>query len=199
MTFTLTLIGTATGNIPRIDEIFEFVDTKRPGLREHQGSIPEGEQLVVMYFGQSACVWSNKENLPGAINAIKRELREIATERGWSFMSIGTALDWSLEAGLDHLRKFGPFDEISLGYNWANSSAIKYLSEDTAGLPAIPQVVVVRRKIATVDQGDGAVRYVIEEEHVLARKVGAIEINKWVEETVPLPELGAGSAPESRT
>lgn len=58
---------------------------------------------------------------------------------------MGVAVDWEVDKGSQFLRGFGQFDEVSVGYNWASSAVRRYMFEDFTGIPATPQIVVVKR------------------------------------------------------
>lgn len=188
-TFLVTLTATVTGKIPRFGPVSDLLRAKDGDSYEVGYPTPEGEQLVMVYFGMSSCSWSNAKGLPEAIEEVRRALREKARKKGWSFVAVGVALDWSVEEGLGHLRKLGHFDEVSVGSNWTNSMAIRYLWEDFPGPAATPQVVVLKRTVGMREGGTGGVAYFVDKERVLTRKLGTVEIEQWVKDRVNLPQV----------
>ncbi len=145
-----------------------------------------GDELVMVYLGAASCGWSNAEGMPELIEKIKLALHAEATARGWAFESVGIALDWNVEAGLSHLRKFGGFDEVSAGRNWDNSLAVRYLGA-VEELPATPQIIAIHRVVTAANMRDGPFVLQSDSEEVLVRMSGGVEIKRWVRNGVPLP------------
>jgi hypothetical protein len=85
-----------------------------------------GPQLEMVFIGESQCPWSSHPDLAQAISATTRRLALLADSLGMSFRTIGVALDWSPRVGFEYLTGIGWFDEMSLGYNWGNSMALRY-------------------------------------------------------------------------
>ncbi len=184
-----TLTATATVVIRRANASRDASDTHyvpRPRL-------PEGSQVVMLYFGKARCAWSNRPEMPETIEAIKVGLSRRAYANGWSFTAIGVALDWSPRLGLKHLAKFGEFDELATGNSWVNSLAQKYFWGEMAGPASTPEVVVVTRDVARLGKGGIEAGYAASEERLLARKVGVFELRKWVADGLVLPAFGRGS------
>ena len=184
--FAGTFTATATGKlrIPKIDVRVQRLseDGYRPAFRRAGGT-----QLVLVYFGKAHCGWSNLDWLPPVIEDIKVRLSKKAADMGRGFMAVGVALDWSPLEGLDHLAKMGLFDEVSAGYNWGNSAALKYMYQDMPGPAATPQLLILERTLQVPDSNSPAITYMVTGERVLARKVGAFEIRQWLNNGLPLP------------
>jgi hypothetical protein len=77
-----------------------------------------GPQLVMVYIGSASCAGSNQPALPRAVERLKLRLAGYAKHEAMSFTAIGIALDWAPHSGMEHLEKFGRFDEVAAGYNW---------------------------------------------------------------------------------
>ncbi|MCY3599679.1 MAG: hypothetical protein OXN85_06885, partial [Gemmatimonadetes bacterium] len=86
-----------------------------------------------------------------------------------------------VQNGLEHLERFGPFDEVTAGRGWLNMGVLEYIYGDLPGVAATPQVIVVERTV----KRDGEWR--IEDQRVLARRAGLDEIEEWAKEGAPLP------------
>lgn len=141
-----------------------------------------GPQLVMVYVGSSACVWSNEPLLPKTVEAIKLRLTAEASRRGWSFKAIGVAIDWSTEHGIEHLRKFGTFDEVSSGSNWGNSLALLHLWDDSAPTePATPQVLVYERVFVTPSDTSDILWYGERDRRLLTTRIGSRAIAQWAD------------------
>lgn len=146
-----------------------------------------GTELVVVYMGSANCAWSNRDSVSLAVREIKSVLADRAEERGHAFASLGVALDWSVEEGLDHLEEFGHFDEVAAGRNWLNHAAIDYLWKDVPGRAATPQVLVLKRSIRGPDDRSPGRRYDVGDPELVVRKVGYDEITGWLAADVALP------------
>lgn len=144
------------------------------------------DELLLVYVGSSGCGWSNVGWLPEVVDSIKRGLQERANAAGYSFGSLGIAVDWSIPDGMRHLAKIGSFDEVAIGNSWQNTSALRYLWQDYPGDASTPQLVLTFRRML-VPIGNGGSRYfALEEETLLQRVVGAGAIRRWLEEGIPL-------------
>ena len=71
-----------------------------------------------------------------------------ARARGDSFTTVGVSIDGPFDKGAAWLNQFGAFDEIVIGRNWLNSAVATYIWADPSATPAIPQLVLVRHRVA---------------------------------------------------
>jgi hypothetical protein len=149
---------------------------------------PAGAELVMIYIGASTCRSSNRPGLPGAVEQLKLRLAERARSGGRSFTTLGIARDWDTQAGIRHLGRFGRWDEVIAGRNWVNTGLLRYMWEDLPGSAETPQVVIVDRRLVSrrsPEAADGLVR----DERVVARKIGDVEIERWLAQGAPIPAL----------
>jgi hypothetical protein len=98
-----------------------------------------------------------------------------ATDAGYSFATVGIALDWQIDKGVQLLERFGPFDEIHVGRSWINAGALRYIWQNLPGEASVPQIVIVEREIAKGRSLE------VTGERVRIRKVGARQIIAWSE------------------
>lgn len=133
-----------------------------------------GSEVVFLYIGAESCGWSNVDGLRDAVVRMADALRDEVDSQGKRFVTIGIARDISIEDGLRHLRRVGPFDEVISGRGWLNTGLIKYIYGDIPGPAATPQVVLIER---TVHRLAGQTR--VGSEQVIGRFVGAKEILEW--------------------
>ncbi len=140
-----------------------------------------GAQLVMVYFGSASCAWSNRPSLPDAVETIKRELAERAEEQGMTFKAVGVALDWSPEQGIEHLETMGRFDEISAGYNWGNSLALRHIWSDAFAAPNTPQILVYRQDFVAPEDEASELHYAAVGQELLMTKFGFQAITDWAE------------------
>lgn len=100
---------------------------------------------------------------PAATNpegiAATRELinmhAERAEERNAVFVRQAIVLDWNVQEGYDVAQSFGTFDEVSIGRNWINESAMTHIWNRDTAVPSVPQVVVFTRDIVVREQQNG--------------------------------------------
>lgn len=85
---------------------------------------------------------------------------------------IGVAIDRSVEQGLAVLKRFGDFDEISVGSEWANTMLLEYIWRDTLAFSTVPQLLVIERH-TVVDSTNERVKY----------------SNKYIEQIIGLPSI----------
>jgi hypothetical protein len=173
--------------------------------RSHQGQYQpaygtvDGPQLVMIYFGSAHCAWSNAKGFPATLEKVKLGLEQEARDHGWSFEAVGVALDWDAKEGLDHLRKFGEFDEVSAGLNWGNALAIKYFGDRIPEPASTPQVLVVLRNLLQPNFQKGLFTYRVNNERLVARKSGLYQIESWISNGLPLPGFPPIAKEESET
>lgn len=186
--FFLSSLGTYAGTIPapRIE-----VEWTRPNVTGYEPRLraERGPELALIYIGSSGCSPSNREPLPEMVEALKLRLREKAHAGDRSFTTIGIARDWSVEAGMDHLRKFGRFDEVMAGRNWLNTGVSAYVWDGVPGRASTPQVLLVHRWVENGASGEEGGGYAVRDEELVMRKVGFDEIRRWVEQGAPIPML----------
>ncbi|MBL8997798.1 MAG: hypothetical protein JNL44_10830 [Gemmatimonadetes bacterium] len=110
-----------------------------------------------------------------------------AIRRGVGFASLGVAREMSVPAGIKHLEKFSGFDEVDIGQRELNQSSLRFIARDHPGIAATPQLLVVERTIQAVGVGVDAPGIT---ESVLVRKVGLLEIRRWMEQGGRVPSAG---------
>ena len=143
--------------------------------------IKTGTELVMVFIASSTCTGAKDPELKNALERVRRGLKREAREKKQVFTSIGISLDWSIDAGVQMLDSFGPFDEIAVGRGWMNTGAVKFLWEDLPGEAAVPQLVVVERVVTK----DRAIH--VTGERVRYRKIGAPGIATWSRLAFPSP------------
>jgi hypothetical protein len=133
-----------------------------------------GEEVVLVFIGASFCGAQREPGFPAVVERAKLGVARQARERGQQFRAHAVSLDWKPDEAMDFLRHFGAFDEISVGSNWLNDGAVRYIWRDLPGQPAVPQIIILKRHIET----DGAVS--VRDEHVVRRFAGTEQITAWM-------------------
>lgn len=152
-----------------------------------QSQSEAGPQLFMIYFGSSGCAGANRPDLPEAVEVLKLRLEGVAEREHVSFVSIGVALDWNSEKGLQHLGKFGRFDEVSAGHGWANTLGLEYMWSEPSVTVATPQVLVYRRFLAVSQDSTAPPRYDQTDLEFVAAAAGADRIIDWAHSGAAFP------------
>ncbi len=149
-------------------------------------SIASGDELILVFIAGAFCAASRDSALPAIVEHAKLRAAAAASEAGYRFRAIGVSLDWRQEEGLALLARYGRFDQIAVGGNWLNDSAVKYLWRDIPGGAEVPQILFVRRSI---DVGPRLIH--VGDESMVARLGGSDAIRRWVDGggRLPLPRV----------
>lgn len=153
------------------------------------GGGPVRRELLMVYIGSSTCEASNSGQLRRDVRELRTLLAGRAAAAGRSLVTLGVAVDGRASAGIAHLQKVAPFDEVAAGGGWANAHALKYVWEKWPGVAGTPQIVVIDREIRVRRGGPGGVTYSSGAERMVARLAGAWEISRWRSNGAPLPRL----------
>ena len=149
----------------------------------------EGPELALIFIDSPTCVWCNAPELPGLVGEARQKVREQAQSRGYGFASVGLSRTASVEAGIDHLSRFGAFDEVSVGRRWYNMGLLKFVYGTFVGPAATPQLIVVERIVAP-SSAPG-----FQNERVLLRQIGLGPIQEWVARGAPVPQTADRAQP----
>ncbi len=191
--FLLSYSGLVTA--PRLRLVVE--ESRQARMYAPQRSTGDSSELLLVYVGSSTCGPANDEELPLILDRIKMALEKRAGAHGLDFAAIGIAQDWDIRAGVRHLDRAGPFDEIQTGRSWANTGLRRYLWNEIPGEASTPQVIVVFMDRTAPDGSLRAAAAV--DERLLMRKVGLEEIQSWQKLGCPLPPFPFDSAPITDT
>ncbi len=136
----------------------------------------KGKEIVLVLVGAAFCGAQREPGFPQAVEDAKLRVREQATARGAQFRAVAVSLDWKTDEALSFLEGFGAFDELTVGSNWLNDGARRYIWHDLPGPPDVPQLLVVERDVETEPQ----VR--VRNERVIKRISGALPVIAWVKD-----------------
>jgi len=157
-------------------------DTRRPA-----DTLTGQDQLVMVYVGSATCAWCNHPAIPGLLRTIRGHLLAKADTMGWQLVTVGVAANWDVNEGIRHLRRLGPFDEVSAGMSWLNSIAIRYFWRDIPGQAATPELLVLARPVDKPDTAQVAGTFEVGDEILLVRKIGLPELQTWAAAGAPVP------------
>jgi hypothetical protein len=142
--------------------------------------MPNGKEIVAIYVGAHSCGPCHSPAVKEAVKQMKSLLATQARQANAAFSVVGVANDWDQKLATAVLADVGPFDQVAIGGNWTNLAIERFVWSDSAGNPAMPQVLVIER---TVTAGR---RVTFTEPRVLRRLVGADAIPAWVAKGAPI-------------
>jgi len=147
----------------------------------------DGDEVVLVYVGSSTCPFCARPEVPEYFRRARTQLEERARQVGASFVAVGIAKDVEPSKGWKHLQRIARFDEILAGRGRLGVGMQRYVYSSPAGPGGTPQLAVALRHRS---YGEGVP--VIEGERVVARYVGLVDIQRWLESGMPLPALVGG-------
>ncbi|HEX2077013.1 MAG TPA: hypothetical protein VHG08_04865 [Longimicrobium sp.] len=140
-----------------------------------------GKELVMVLVGASFCGAQRKPGFPQQVEDAKLSLQRQAAASGRQFSALAVSLDWETADALAFLEHFGEWDQMSVGRNWLNEGAIRYVWRDMPGAPEVPQILVIERD---VEKGEQAIT--VRGDRVVKRLLGTAEIEAWVRGGAPI-------------
>jgi hypothetical protein len=147
------------------------------------------EELVFIFASsRSTCPACEDAELSELINDIKTKIQDRSRELGIGFTSIGIAVDWSPETGIDHLQNISSFDEMIVGRNWYNTGMIKYTFSEFPGRRGLPQIIITKRVYSgelNPDRGVISGYNGVESDVELHRVFGPPAFARWNRDGVP--------------
>jgi hypothetical protein len=142
--------------------------------------LPNGKEIVAIYLGAQSCGPCHFQPVKDGVVRMKELVAAQAKKSGAAFSVIGVANDWDHALAASFLASVGPFDQVVLGGNWTNLAIESFVWRDPQGSPAMPQIIIIERTVAT------AGRITISEPRVLRRVLGAEEIPAWIAKGAPI-------------
>lgn len=138
--------------------------------------VEEIKETLAVLVTAGFCIASQREELTQAWPTILGSLAAKADEDGSRLRTLGVSIDVDPLEGIEALSRYGTFDEISSGSNWANLGVRTYVWESLPGQAAIPQVLVVSRTLRQGPEG-----HQVLDEEVVDRMVGIAAIVRWAD------------------
>ncbi|MEJ7813083.1 MAG: hypothetical protein WKG32_21915 [Gemmatimonadaceae bacterium] len=145
-----------------------------------QGIVP-GRQLIAYAVVSSRCGFCQRPDTKAALAALRAAQKRSNSGSFARTSVVGIAIDPDIAKGLGYLDGVGrgSFDEISVGRGWVNEHLGTLVWRDSAGVAAVPQVIVVARDLSAVLRPRMSVR--IGRDSVLMRLVGYKAVVEWVQ------------------
>jgi len=133
------------------------------------------DELTLVFLTSGACGACADERLPTLVEGAKEIIARKAKTAGFLFATIGVGIDATPRTGVGDLTRFGDFDEVLTGRGTTGIGGLTFMWNEYAGPPAVPQVIVIRRRFQIQNGRIG----VAEPGRILGRFVGLPEIDRW--------------------
>lgn len=134
----------------------------------------KGREIVLVLVGAQFCGAHRKPGFAQAVEDAKLRVQDQAKARGAQFRVVAVSLDWDTDEALAFLDGFGAFDEVTVGSNWLNEGARRYIWNDHPGPPVVPQLLVIERSLEIEPEVQ------VSGERVLKRISGTDLVMEWV-------------------
>lgn len=138
-------------------------------------------QFLVVVLGATWCVGANDKRLREAIGGVQSFRARTSRQ---NLALVGIAIDRNPKQGMAWLNRLGDFDELLTGSHWLNTGMIHFVWSGGLTRPALPQLMVMARK---VNLSKGALG--VSGERLIESAVGVRAIQDLVER---LPSLITG-------
>lgn len=148
-----------------------------PPSPPNRPSYVSGKQVLFVYIGSEGCKASLTPLFPHVLSAVRESVSVQASRSHEAFSTLGISAGNSVELGVAYLKKFGAFDEVSIGHGWLNDATMHFVWRTLPGQAMVPQVVVVERDLTALQPG-----YDFSNERVLVRALGVQQIQTWLED-----------------
>jgi len=136
------------------------------------------EALVVYYFGATNYGFCTA---PENIKKIKKIKTDFSKKyKGLNMKFVMVCMDEDIKEGLKFIKKYGYWDEISIGGFYTNELALYLLNR--AQIPKVPHILVFQDTLATERWNIP----VLKRRKLLVDLMGGKEIEDWIEEEYPL-------------
>jgi thiol-disulfide isomerase/thioredoxin len=137
------------------------------------------ETFVVYYFGATSCGFCNVPENIEKIKKIKTEFSKKYKDSNIKFVMV--CMDENIEEGLKFIKKYGYWDEISIGKFYNNELALNYLNKTE--IPGVPHVLVYKDILIKKEKVSVPI---IKERKLLVDLVGGTQIGNWINNDYPL-------------
>lgn len=188
MLVAAVLVHRVSGSSPsRLAMLFKGHDLSLSFPARISDALPKiwnGPQIQIVLIGSAGCGASRQPTFVSAFRQVRTRFERLRAQPGMHVSFVGVALDPIIEDGLSFLRELGPFDQISIGEDWLNDEAVRFLWRDLPGAGGIPQVLVVKRSLMK-----GSTWYRFGRDDVLLRKVGIEALSAWASKGAPVDGL----------
>jgi len=156
-------------DISKVNDIFIQSDQYQPIYNKQNIT-----EYVFIYVGSSKCIYSNGYEFYKFVRDVKYQLYKRLTDNNLGFHTIGISAEADPNAGINHLRNFGNFNEFISGSGWNNSGVTKYILEYSQDY-ATPSILITKREYT-----DDNFKYVKSEDLIYSVS-GKNRIVEWIQ------------------
>lgn len=139
-------------------------------------------QLTLFYFGGTDCYYCNLPENVKNINKIHAEFPRQYKNNHIKFVMV--VMDKEIPDGLKYLKKYGYWDEISVGGFYNNELMLEHVNRSRVS--GVPQIMVYQDSLSIDTLGVP----VISKRTQLIDLLGKNAINQWVSDHYPLEKAG---------
>ena len=130
-------------------------------------------QLTVFYFGATSCGPCNRPEVIESIDKLRAEFDSVHPEYDTKFVMV--VFDEDIETGLDFIKKYDYWDEVSMGSRYDNELSLDNLNK--AEIPALPHILIYEETFEKV--GDWGIE--VRKNKTLVKEVlEGDEIVSWI-------------------
>lgn len=137
------------------------------------------EIYVVYYFGATSCGFCNRPDNIEKIKKIKIDFSKKHPNLNIKYVMV--CMDKDIKEGLKFIKKYGYWDEISIGNFYHNELALSYLNKTE--IPGVPHVMVYKDYLLKKEKFN---IFIIKERKLLVDLAGSTQIRKWMDSGYPL-------------
>ena len=134
---------------------------------------------TLFYFGATSCGPCNRLEVIESINILKSTFSEIHAENSTKFVMV--VMDEDISEGLEYLRKYETWDEVSIGSRYHNEHILRYLN--VREIPGVPHILVFGDVYEDIPKFG---TQLLKERTLLKGVMGGKEIVDWVSQKFPL-------------
>ena len=134
------------------------------------------DRKVFYFFGSYDCAHCQDTVLQNRIADINSYLRQTSDSSQYHFVMV--CFDKDLQKAVDFTRKFGEWDEISLGARYKNEMSLRLLNRTE--LPGTPHILVVNETLTARERFKSIP--LIENEEIEVDLIGTANILNWIAE-----------------
>lgn len=138
------------------------------------------EKFTVFYFGATSCGPCNRPEVIQSIQTLKLQFTKTNGNIDTKFVMV--CMDTDIEEGLNFIKKYGYWDEISIGSHYDNELVLAHLSK--TDIPGVPHILVFRDVLV-----DTKYAKIIKERKLAKAVLGGKNIVKWVNSGMKLDKI----------
>jgi hypothetical protein len=135
-------------------------------------------RFSIFYFGGSDCPYCNVPKNIGNIKKIKLQFPKRYKDMQAKFVMV--VMDDDIKQGQQYLKKYGYWDEISIGQRYNNELMIEHVNRSR--IPGIPHIMVYKDFLVM----DSLNIPTVSKRALLKDLVGGKAIDVWVKDSYPL-------------